>query len=76
MNLKTKLPFLDRGACRATVHGVTKSGTRLKRFSTDRNVIQTDIATSYSVFPVIIINDCTKNQYLFSNLNVGSGNSG
>ena len=76
MNLKTKFPFLDRGACMATVHGVTKSQTRLKRFSKDTNVIKTNTATSYSVFPVIIINDCTKNQYLFSNLNVGSGNSG
>jgi len=60
----------------ATIHGVTKSRTRLKRFSEDTNVIKTNTATSYSVFPVIIINDCTKNQYLFSNLNVGSGNSG
>ena len=55
---------------------VSQSRTRLKRFSKDTNVIKTNTATSYSVIPVIIIHDCTKNQYLFSNWNVGTGNSG
>ena len=41
---------MDRGAWRATVHRVTKSGTRLKRLSTHAH-IQVDTFQLFGFFP-------------------------